>query len=364
MAPAIVKKYGPLAGMLYVQVAYGAMFLITRFAFTRGMSHYAFVLYRQVIASVATFPAAYYLNSSSMQLSTLSWKNLKQIFFLALIGTSISQSFYYAGLALTSSTFASTMNNLQPAITFLLAFLLKLEEVKIRRWEGQAKVVGTLVSVGGAVVMTLSKAHGEGLHEVLELVDVHGEENGAGFIFGAILTVIGSSSWSLFVIYQAWIVEEYPSQLTLSTLVSLMGSLQVLVIAFIFENPKALILHWNSQLLAVSYSGIFCSGLGVFTIMWCVKEKGPVYSTAFNPIATLLVAILEPLLLHVQLSWSSLTGMAMVIGGLYLYLWGKAQDENPCNTVIQCSYGISEGECNTKEIIISGEELGNREPLL
>ncbi|XP_074558027.1 WAT1-related protein At2g37460-like isoform X2 [Curcuma longa] len=259
MAPAIVKKYGPLAGMLYVQVAYGAMFLITRFAFTRGMSHYAFVLYRQVIASVATFPAAYYLNSSSMQLSTLSWKNLKQIFFLALIGTSISQSFYYAGLALTSSTFASTMNNLQPAITFLLAFLLKLEEVKIRRWEGQAKVVGTLVSVGGAVVMTLSKAHGEGLHEVLELVDVHGEENGAGFIFGAILTVIGSSSWSLFVIYQAWIVEEYPSQLTLSTLVSLMGSLQVLVIAFIFENPKALILHWNSQLLAVSYSAWVCS---------------------------------------------------------------------------------------------------------
>ncbi|XP_042374782.1 WAT1-related protein At2g37460-like [Zingiber officinale] len=363
MAAAMVKKYGPLAGMLYVQVPYGAMFLISRFALTRGMSHYAFVLYRQLIASVAIFPAAYYFNSS-MQLSTLSWKNLKHIFFLALIGTSISQNFYYAGLALTSSTFVSTMNNLQPAITFLLAYLLKLEEVKIRRLEGQAKVVGTLVCVGGAVVMTLSKVHGEGLHEVLKLV-VHGEENDAGFIFGAILTVIGSSSWSLFVIYQAWIVEEYPSQLTLSALVSVMGSLQVIVIAFTFENPRALILHFGSQLLAVSYSGIFCSGLGAFTIMWCVKEKGPVYSTAFNPLATLLVAILEPLLLHVKLTWSSLTGMAMVIGGLYLYLWGKAQDVKPSNnTLTQCSNGISGGECNSNEIIMRREEVGNQEPLL
>ncbi|XP_042373338.1 WAT1-related protein At1g09380-like isoform X2 [Zingiber officinale] len=311
MAAAMVKKYGPLAGMLYVQVAYGAMFLISRFALISGMSHYAFVLYRQLIASVAIFPVAYYFNSS-MQLSKLSWKNLKHIFFLALIGQSISQNFYYAGLALTSSTFASTMNNLQPAITFLLAYLLKLEEVKIRRWEGQAKVVGTLVCVGGAVVMTLSKAHGEGLHEVLKLV-IHGEVSGAGFILGAILTIIGSASWSLFIIYQ----------------------------------------------------GIFCSGLGFFTIMWCVKEKGPVYSTAFNPIATLLVAILEPLLLHVKLTWGSLTGMAMVIGGLYLYLWGKAQDvKSSNNTLTQCSNGISGGECNSNEIIITREEPGNREPLL
>ncbi|XP_042471831.1 WAT1-related protein At1g09380-like isoform X2 [Zingiber officinale] len=303
MAAAMVKKYGPLAGMLYVQVAYGAMFLISRFALTSGMSHYAFVLYRQLIAFVAIFPVAYYFNNS-MQLSKLSWKNLKHIFFLALIGTSISQNFYYAGLALTSSTFASTMNNLQPAITFLLAYLLKLEEVKIRRWEGQAKVVGTLVCVGGAVVMTLSKAHGEGLHEVLKLV-IHGEESGASFILGAILTIIGSASWSLFIIYQ----------------------------------------------------GIFCSGLGFFTIMWCVKEKGPVYSTAFNPLATLLVAILEPLLLHVKLTWGSLTGIAMVIGGLYLYLWGKAQDVKPSNnTLTQCS--------NSNEIIITREEPGNREPLL
>lgn len=81
--------------------------------------------------------------------------------------------------------------------------LIRLEEVKIRSWEGQAKVLGTLVCVGGAVVMTLSKVHSDqGLHEVLKQLVVHGEESGPAFIFGAILTVIGSSSWALFVIYQ------------------------------------------------------------------------------------------------------------------------------------------------------------------
>ncbi|XP_042467507.1 WAT1-related protein At1g09380-like [Zingiber officinale] len=209
MAAAMVKKYGPLAGMLYVQVAYGAMFLISRFALTNGMSHYAFVLYRQLIASVAIFPAAYYFNSST-QLSTLSWKNLKHIFFLALIGcidrVSIVQDEHKSKFLLrrTCAHFLHFRQHHEQSPTrhhfpagLSPQLLIRLEEVKIRRLEGQAKVVGTLVCVGGAVVMTLSKAHGEGLHEVLKLV-VHGES----FIFGAILTVIGSSSWSLFVIYQ------------------------------------------------------------------------------------------------------------------------------------------------------------------
>lgn len=41
----------------------------------------------------------------------------------------------------------------------------------------------------------------------------------------------------------------------------------------------------------------------MFTIMWCAKEKGPVFATALNPLSTVLVTALEPLLLHEQLTW-------------------------------------------------------------
>lgn len=59
---AVVSKYAPVVGMVYVQVAYSAMFLITRFALTRGLSHYTFVFYRQLFAAAAICPIAFYLN--------------------------------------------------------------------------------------------------------------------------------------------------------------------------------------------------------------------------------------------------------------------------------------------------------------
>ncbi|CAL9103926.1 unnamed protein product [Musa textilis] len=275
---AFMGKLGPLLGMIYVQVAYAAMFLITRLAFTRGMSHYSFVLYRQIIAAMAICPLACFLDKIC-----------------------ISQNFYYAGLAYTSSTFVGTMNNLQPVVTFLLAYLLRYGKAVSIPW-----------------VWAFSTA--------------------------------------------ACVVAQYPSQLTLSGLVNLIGGLQCAVISLSFEKPAALKLRWDLQLLSIAYSGIFCAGFGMFAVMWCVKETGPVYVTAFGPMSAVMVAILEPLLLHVQLTWSSLIGLVMVIGGLFLFLWGKAQDSSGTGEAFAATHGV--GEWDRNEASVYEEEPSNQEPLL
>ncbi|KAG6522010.1 hypothetical protein ZIOFF_019144 [Zingiber officinale] len=284
-------EFKSIAGAVYVQLAYAAMFLASRLAFTKGMSHYAFVLYRQIVATLAIgLPAAYYLYRGG-RWSCMTWRSMKHVFILALIGISFSQNFYYAGLALTSSTFASTMNNLIPVVTFLLAYFLKLERVRIKVWDGQAKILGTLFCVGGAMLMTFYENTTSQSQEVSQaqhllyvdhfplaqsLLKHVGKIHGS-FLFGALLTIIGSWSMSFFMIYQ----------------------------------------------------GIFCTGLGFFIIMWCVKERGPVFITMFSPLSSVVVAIMEPLVLHAQLTWGSVLGMAIIIAGLYLYLWAKAQDSNP-----------------------------------
>ncbi|URE18115.1 Nodulin MtN21 family protein [Musa troglodytarum] len=439
---AFMGKLGPLLSMIYVQVAYAAMFLITRLAFTRGMSHYSFVLYRQIIAAMAICPLACFLDkyvhsdevhycmhssvASSFFLSfsgfhhfllhalvdsreigrlAVGWKNAGQIFLLALMGICISQNFYYAGLAYTSSTFVGTMNNLQPVVTFLLAYLLRLEEVSIKNRTGQAKILGTFLCVGGAMVMTLFKDHngGQGLRAQMDPIfspqDLGG---GTSFVLGALFTIVGTTAWSAFLLYQACVVAQYPSQLTLSGLVNLIGGLQCAVISLSFEKPAALKLRWDLPLLAIAYSvsfslspsffllfffllhamvafggrdsdtenamflitlqGIFCAGFGMFAVMWCVKETGPVYVTAFGPMSAVMVAILEPLLLHVQLTWSSLIGLVMVIGGLFLFLWGKAQDSSGAGEAFAATHGV--GEWDRNEASVYEEEPSNQEPLL
>lgn len=41
-----------------------------------------------------------------------------------------------------------------------------------------------------------------------------------------------------------------------------------------------------------SWQGVVCSGLIIFVQLWCTEEKGPVFVTMFNPLSTVLVAVL------------------------------------------------------------------------
>eukprot|EP01018_Ginkgo_biloba_P014090 Gb_29218 [translate_table: standard] len=69
-----------------------------------------------------------------------------------------NQGFYLLGLYHTTPTFASAIQNSVPAITFLMAAALRLEEIHMKRRDGLAKIVGTIACVGGASIITLYKA--------------------------------------------------------------------------------------------------------------------------------------------------------------------------------------------------------------
>lgn len=47
--------------------------------------------------------------------------------------------------------------------------------------------------------------------------------------------------------------------------------------------------------------GIFASGMSFTLLGWCIKKKGPVYASVFNPLMLVLVAILSSLLLDEKL---------------------------------------------------------------
>ncbi|MQL94793.1 hypothetical protein Taro_027449 [Colocasia esculenta] len=329
----VMRRHGPVVGQVYVHVANAALYLLTRVLLIEGMSHYVFVAYRQIVATVAIAPFAYLLERN--QKSKLTLKNMGHLFLLSLFGITISQNFTFAGLSLTNTTLSSTMHNLNPAITFVMAVCLRLEKVDVWNRRGQAKIIGTLLCVGGAMVVTLVKGPAINILKVQKqpLTALHpylspsslGGTSGS-WILGSLLLAIGSWSWCAFV----WIVEGAPSELTGAAWICGIGAVQSLVVALFVEPSSAWRLKWDLQLLNIGYSGILCTAFGLFVQMWCMKERGPIFSTVFSPLTTVLTAILEPMLLHVQLYWGSLLGMVMVILGLYSVLWGKAMEVKAC----------------------------------
>jgi drug/metabolite transporter (DMT)-like permease len=64
---------------------------------------------------------------------------------------------YFVGLKSTTPTVACALGNTLPALTFIIAAALKMETVRPGTPAGQAKLVGTVVCVGGSMIMPLYK---------------------------------------------------------------------------------------------------------------------------------------------------------------------------------------------------------------
>ncbi|KAM1157806.1 hypothetical protein ACFX15_027848 [Malus domestica] len=60
-------------------------------------------------------------------------------------------------MSYSTANFTSSMFNNLPAIAFFMAVIFRIEKVNIRKLHSQAKVVGPIVTVGRAIILTLVK---------------------------------------------------------------------------------------------------------------------------------------------------------------------------------------------------------------
>ncbi|KAL4392592.1 hypothetical protein AHAS_Ahas03G0360500 [Arachis hypogaea] len=85
-------------------------------------------------------------------------------------------------------------------------------------------------------------------------------------------------------------------------------------------------LGWNIRLLTVAYAGIVASGIVIIITAWCIKVRGPLFASIFNPLQLLLVAIVASLILNENLYLGSVVGGVVIVIGLYTVLWGKSKE--------------------------------------
>jgi len=318
-----MEKFKPHIAQIAAQATYAGMNIITRIALVDGMNHFVFVTYRQAVATLVLAPLAYVLERN--QRPPLTWSIFFQIFLLALCGTTINQNLYFTGLYYTNSTYASATTNLIPVVTFLMATILRYEKVDIKTLRGKAKVVGTIICVGGAMVITLYKGS---VIKLLTAYNFTANYMASKRVLGCILLFGSVFTWSSWITFQAPVVKKYPAELSLTALMCMLGAVQSGVLAFIceYKTPSVWSISWNIELLSYVYTGVLCSAFGFFVQTWCVHIKGPVFAAIFNPLNTILVSLLECLVFHDNLHVGSVVGAILIVGGLYSVLWGKAKD--------------------------------------
>ncbi|PKI45713.1 hypothetical protein CRG98_034029, partial [Punica granatum] len=72
--------------------------------------------------------------------------------------------------------------------------------------------------------------------------------------------------------------------------------------------------------------GVVASGIAFAVQIWCIAKGGPVFVAVYQPVQTLVVAIMASIALGEEFYLGGIIGAVLIVGGLYFVLWGKSEE--------------------------------------
>ncbi|KAL1188277.1 WAT1-related protein [Cardamine amara subsp. amara] len=341
-----MDKLKPIIAIISLQFGYAGMYIITMVSLKHGMNHWILATYRHVVATIVIAPFALVLERKIRP--KMTWPLFFRILALGILEPLMDQNLYYIGMKATSATYSSAFVNALPAITFIMAVIFRIETVNLMKIRSLAKVVGTAITVGGAMVMTLYKG------PAIELVkaahsSVHGSSSETAdqhWVTGT-LAVMGSiTTWAGFFILQSFTLKKYPAELSLVMWICGMGTILNTIASLVMvRDLSAWKIGMDSGALAAVYSGVVCSGMAYYIQSIVIRERGPVFTTSFSPMCMIITAILGVLVLAETIHLGSIIGAIFIVFGLYCVVWGKAKDEV---ILVEAKIGLQELPISTK----------------
>ncbi|XP_062076084.1 WAT1-related protein At1g09380-like [Humulus lupulus] len=314
-------------GMLLVQAFATGMQLLSRVILVRGTFVFALMTYRHLVAALCVAPLAFYFERVSKE-KKFEWKKVfLWLFANALAGITSAMGLFYYGLRETSATYATNFLNLIPIVTFVLSIFFKLEQVELHTKAGKVKIIGALVCVAGALTSSLYK--GKAFYISHHHIDSHinSKTSDTNWALGTLMLVGSCFSYSSWFLIQLKFKEIFPYKYWVTMLTCIIGAVQSAVMGLCLDRRVAAWkLDWNLQLLTIVYSGSLATAATFCLLTWAISKEGPTYPPMFNPLTLIFVAVLEALILGVAIRTGILIGMALIIFGIYSFLWGHRKE--------------------------------------
>ncbi|XP_020259589.1 WAT1-related protein At5g47470-like [Asparagus officinalis] len=230
-------------------------------------------------------------------------KLIAQILLISLLGVTTFQTLMMMGIERTTPAIASAMPNIAPGIIFIISACLRFEKTDMKCKYTRAKVLGTVICLSGAMVMSILqtrkhplKTQYQGPLVSIELLQDKVEKNwiiGCFYLLGAVLVVSCST------VLQAVTMIHFPAPLSLCSITSLLGTIFTVCIQIVTEgkvNSGTTISNLRRIIIFMLLGGMVIAMCVSFQT-WAVKKKGPVLVSMFSPIQTVFSAILSAIIL-------------------------------------------------------------------
>ncbi|XP_021717045.1 WAT1-related protein At5g40240-like [Chenopodium quinoa] len=322
----MIMGAAPFMVMIIVECVEVGLSTLSKAAMVKGMSNFVFIVYYNALGTLILLPVFLY-NIFRGKGVRITFSLLYKFFLLGLIGICLLQICAYTGISYSSPTLAAAIGNLIPVFTFILAVILRMEKLDLRNLSSQAKCLGTIVAISGAMVVTLYK----GPPLITQTPDASNKllAMPVNWTLGGLLLAITSLLSSTGNILQTATARECPDELTLVFFYSLFGTLQSAAVSvFVESDPKKWILHHRIEIIAIIYAAVTTTVFRNTVITWCLREKGPVYVVSYKPLAIVVAMIMGLVFLGDNLYLGSVIGSVAVTAGFYSVIWGQAKEKD------------------------------------
>ncbi|KAI4346497.1 hypothetical protein L6164_007388 [Bauhinia variegata] len=302
----------------------------------KGLSYLVFIVYSFAVSTVVLLLPLPFIFCSSTGFPPIKFSVLCRIFLLGVIGFGAVLT-GLKGLEYSSPTLASALGNLIPAFTFILAVIFRMEKADLRYSSTKAKIMGSVVSISGAVIVVLYKGptlfSASSPSQPPSINSRLSSSLQTNWILGGFLLALECLLSSIWYILQTHIMKLYPAELIVVFLYNLSGTLISAPICFLAE-PKlsAWRLKPDVTMVSIIYSGVMCTAFSSLVHTWGVRVKGPLYVSIFKPFSIAIAAAMSAIFLGDALHLGSVVGSVILSIGFYAVIWGKAKEEEELNT--------------------------------
>nr|CAB3466710.1 unnamed protein product [Digitaria exilis] len=307
-----MEQWMPTAAMVATNVVIAIMTALIKQALNQGINRMVLITFRQMLATLFLGPIAYFKERPVLLQYTL-----------------------FVGLDYTTATFAATFSNMLPVVTFLISLAFRFEALEVRSMSGSAKISGTLVSLGGAMMLTFYKGssltgHTTSSASISSSRQAAGDDHGSAvrWVLGSVSMLANVVGFALWLLLQRKFTSKYPAVYSATAFMSLFSFLQAGAITLSIQRSGIAVwaLKGTVEIVTVVYCGVVASGIGYLLLTYCVEKRGPVFTAAFSPLSQIFVAGIDLFILHEPLYLGSVLGSVLVILGLYMVLWGKKEE--------------------------------------
>ncbi|KAG5129549.1 hypothetical protein GLYMA_13G071300v4 [Glycine max] len=303
------KDLLPLVVLVANECNNTGLFTLFKAATLQGMSNYVFVTYAYSVALLVLLPVTFFYRRSS------------------------SQILGYAGIRYSSPTLSSAISNLTPAFTFMLAVICRMEKIAVKRRTTQAKILGSIISILGAFVVTFYKGQSIIIADNSPSIQLP-QSNGIltsvdrNWVIGGLLLTACNILLTVWFVYQVEILKEFPDELTMVFFYNLCAAIVASIIGLLGEkNSSAWKIRPDISLISIVCTGIFNKFLSSAIYAWGIHLKGPVYVAMFKPLSIVIAVAMGVMFLGDSLYVGSIIGATIISIGFYTVMWGKATEQ-------------------------------------